>query len=98
MGVYIIRNSKSDKVYIGYGTDVQAKINRHKCELKFGTHRELDLQKAMTTFGESVLQFEILDVLKHEVDSQSNPIDELKILAEMWINRLEKTDAFIGRL
>jgi len=39
MGVYRIRNTRSDKSYVGFSTDMPAKINRHKAELKFGSHR-----------------------------------------------------------
>jgi predicted GIY-YIG superfamily endonuclease len=46
MGVYGIRNSRNDRVYIGSGTDLLAKINRHKAELKFGSHRNKELQEA----------------------------------------------------
>ena len=91
MGVYRIRSTQNNKVYIGYGTDIQARINRHKAELKFGSHRNRELQETWNSLGESALKFEVLDVLEHEEDPQANPDEELKVLAEMWIHKLEKS-------
>ncbi|MFC1863739.1 GIY-YIG nuclease family protein [Thermodesulfobacteriota bacterium] len=53
MGVYRIRSTQNKIVYIGYSTDIQAKINRHKAELKFGSHRNRELRKTWNSLGES---------------------------------------------
>ena len=90
MGIYRIRNTGNDKSYIGCGTDLPAKINRHKAELKFGSHRNRELQEEWNLFGKSSFQFEVLDELDHKEGSQSRPIEELHILKEMWIRKLEK--------
>ncbi len=89
MGVYRIRNTRNDKSYIGFGTDLPAKINRHKAELRFGSHRNNELQEVWNLFGESSLQFEVLDELDHKEDSQTSPIEELHVLREMWMRKLE---------
>lgn len=91
MGVYRIRNSQNDKVYIGFATDLEARFNRQKSELKFGSHRNRELQKIWNSFGESAFEFEILDVLDHEENTQSSADEELHILTEMWIQKLKKT-------
>jgi hypothetical protein len=90
MGVYRIRNTRNDKLYIGCGTDLAAKINRHKAELKFGSHRNRELQEEWNLFGKSSFQFEVLDELDHKEDSQASPIEELHVLKEMWMRKLEK--------
>jgi group I intron endonuclease len=90
MGVYRIINSHNDKVFIGFGTDLAARFNRHKAELKFGSHRNRELQEMWNSFGESAFEFEILDVLDHEEKTQASPNEELHILAEMWIQKLKK--------
>jgi len=90
MGVYRIRNSQNDKSYIGFATDLPARFNRHKAELKFGSHQNRELQEIWNSFGESAFEFEILDVLEHEENTQGNPDEELQILAEMWIQKLKK--------
>jgi hypothetical protein len=90
MGVYRIRTMQNDKAYIGFATDLPARFNRHKAELKFGSHRNRELQETWNLFGESAFEFEILDVLDHEENTQANPDEELRVLAEMWIQRLKK--------
>ena len=90
MGVYRIRNTRNDKLYIGCVTDLPAKINRHKAELKFGSHRKRELQEEWNLFGESSFQFEVLDELDHKENSQASPIEELDLLKEMWMRKLEK--------
>lgn len=90
MGVYKITTAGNDKVYIGFGTDLPAKINRHKAELRFGSHRNRELQEAWNSFGESAFGFHVLDTLDHEEDLKINRTEELHVLAEMWIHKLEK--------
>jgi hypothetical protein len=90
MGVYRIRNTRKDKSYIGFGTDLPAKINRHKAELKFGSHRNSELQEEWNLFGEASFQFEVLDELDPKEESQASPIEELHVLKEMWMRKLEK--------
>lgn len=97
MGVYRIKNSQNNSEYIGSATDLEAKFNRHKAELKFGSHRNKELQKAWNAFGESALTFEILDVLKHEEDIDVDHDEELQVLTELWIQKLEKTGSRIVR-
>jgi hypothetical protein len=48
------------------------------------------LQEEWNSFGESSFQFEVLDELDHKEDSQASPVEELRVLAEMWIRKLEK--------
>jgi len=90
MGVYTIRNTQNGKSYVGYSTDLQAKINRQKAELKFGSHRNQGLLDEWKTFGESAFEFAVLDELEHEENSNADPEEELRVLSDMWIRRLEK--------
>ncbi len=90
MGVYRIRNSQNDIVFLGFATDLPARFNRHRAELKFGNHRNSKLQEIWNSFGESIFEFEILDLLDHEKNNQSSPNEELHVLAEMWVHKLEK--------
>ena len=95
MGVYRIRISKNERTYIGFATNLQARFNRHKAELTFGNHRNKELQEIWNSFGESAFEFEILDVLDHEEHSQADVKDELQILTELWIQKLEKAEGSV---
>ena len=90
MGVYRIRNSQNDQPYVGCGVALGAKINRHKAELKFGSHRNRELQEEWNLHGKSSFQFEVLDELNHKEDSEESYIEELHVLKEMWMRKLEK--------
>ena len=90
MGIYRIRNTRNNKSYVGFDRDLSARINRHKAELKFGSHRNRELQEEWNSFGESSFQFEVLDELVHKENSQISPIEDLQVLAEIWIGKLEK--------
>lgn len=90
MGVYRIKNKENGKSYIGFGTDLQARLSRHRAELKFGSHRNAELLGEWKSFGESCFEFEVLDELEHEENSKANPAEELRILADIWIRKLEK--------
>lgn len=90
MGVYRITSTQSEKVYIGFSRDLPAKINRHIAELKFGNHRNSELQETFNLFGKTALDFEVLDLLDQHEDPQTDPADELPVLLEIWICKLEK--------
>ncbi len=98
MGVYRIRNTRTDKSYVGFSIDVPARISRHKAELNFGSHRNLGLLGEWKSSGESSFEFEILDQMDHQEESQTNPLDELQVLAEMWIRKLENAGSSVVSL
>ena len=98
MGVYRIRSSQNDKVFIGFATDLEARFNRHKAELKFGNHRNRELQEIWDSNGESTFEFGILDMLDQEEGADASPDEELQVLMDMWIEKLKKTGASIVRL
>ena len=90
MGVYKISNNQNNTIFIGYSTDLQARFNRHKAELKFGGHRNKELQNMWNALGETAFTFKVLDELDQKENNQTNPEKELQVLAEMWISKLEK--------
>lgn len=90
MGVYAIRNNVNGIVHIGSGIDVEARINRHRTELRFGSHRNKDLQKEWNAVGELSFQFEVLDELKLRDDTKIDPLTELQVLTDMWIRKLQE--------
>lgn len=90
MGVYRIRNTQNGKSYVGYSIDLQARINRQKAELKFGSHRNSELLSEWKSYGKSSFKFEVLDELELAENSKADPVEELRILSEMWVRNLEK--------
>ena len=90
MGVYAIKISRTSTVFLGAATDLDARLNRHKSELKFRGHRNSELQKLWDAQGEAAFVFEILDVLDHQDNDPADPQQELQTLAEMWTHKLQE--------
>jgi hypothetical protein len=90
MGVYRVRNHQNGKSYIGFATNLQARLNRLKFELKYGIHVNAELLAEWKSFGESAFEIDVLDVLDHSEKTDENDTEALQVLAEMWVRDLEK--------
>jgi len=88
MGVFRISNHKNNKMFIDSSTDMNARWNRHKTELKQGTHRNKELQTDWKKDGEESFSFEILAELEPIEDKTVNYRKELKILQAMVLAEL----------
>ena len=82
-GVLQIKNSKNGMVLIEESTNMQSKWNRHRTELRFGSHRNQKLQKDWNDMGEENFIFSILSELEIKDDDNFNLTNELKLLREM---------------
>jgi len=89
MGVYRVYNQEDGMFLVGSGKDVQAKLNRHQAELKFGGHRNKSLQADWNRLGESVFLFEIVELLSPLEDLDYDPTEDLEELLEMILERKE---------
>ncbi|MDX1829814.1 MAG: GIY-YIG nuclease family protein [Lutibacter sp.] len=88
MGVFQIKNISNNKVLIDNSIDMVSKWNRHKMELKFGNHRNNNLQKDWNEYGADNFVFEVLSELKKKDEENINYQKELKILQEFVIEEL----------
>ena len=89
MGIYQIKNMKNGKIYIGSSKNLQGKINSHKFQLKNGLHVNKEMQKDFNDIGEENFSFDIVDQLKQKEDVNYDYTEELKILEEMWLEKLQ---------
>jgi hypothetical protein len=89
MGVFLIRNNLNDRVFLSAGIDLQGLINRHKFQLKNGTHPNKSLQADWNKLGDSNFAIEILDELKPPNDPAFNPRAELTVLENLWLEKLQ---------
>ena len=92
IGVFQIRNIQNNKILISSSTDLDAIWNRHKFQLDFGSHFNKELQKDFNEVGEEGFSFDILDSLKPKEDVKYDYTDDLKILEEMWLTKLQPYD------
>lgn len=87
IGVFQIKNISNGKILVEGSTNMEAKWNRHRMELKFGNHRNKSLQKDWNQFGETQFVFEILSEIEHKEDL--NFREEVKTLEEMILEELK---------
>ena len=90
MGVYRIHNTRDDRSLIGRSVDLPAILNRERVSLRFRNHPNAALQRDWTTLGPDAFVFEVLDTLKAPDEQPDyDPTDDLRVLEELWIERLE---------
>ena len=89
MGVFQIKNIQNGKIFIDSSSNMNSKWNRHKMELRYGNHRNSELQSDWKNLGEDNFVFEILSDLEQKDDGGINYSKELSLLEEMLIDELE---------
>ena len=94
MGIFQIRNDVNGKVYITKSMNLNASFNRYKMELQYGGGIETEqVLKDVKKYGIENFSFSILDELKHkENDENVNYKEELDLLEEMWLEKLQPYD------
>jgi hypothetical protein len=88
LGVFLIRNTTNDKVFVGAGLDLQGIINRHKFALSAGGHNSKELQKDWNELGADKFDFEILDQMEPLDTPGFDARRELNFMEEMWLEKL----------
>jgi hypothetical protein len=89
MGVFLIRNNLSDRVFLAAGIDLQGLINRHKFQLQHGNHPNKSLQSDWQEFGSGNFAFEIMDELQPPNDPAFDARAELVVLENLWLEKLQ---------
>jgi hypothetical protein len=89
MGVYIIKCSMSDNIFIGNSKNLDGIKNRHIFELKTSIHKIKELQDAWNNYGEKGITFEILDKLEPKGDPKYDYTEDLSTLEELWLEKLK---------
>jgi hypothetical protein len=90
MGIYAIRNTTNGKLFVGHTLNLGAIFNRARFEFAQRMHRVPELQADWERYGEAAFSFEVLDKLPpREEPGGPPPLEELKVLEEMWLERLK---------
>ncbi len=91
MGVFQIRNTVNNKILVESSPNLDAIWNRHRIELKFGSHRNLGLQADWAAHGEQNFDYEILEELDMEQieAKQLDPNKEIKLLEQLYLEELQ---------
>jgi group I intron endonuclease len=81
-GVYVIRNTLNNKVYVGSTKDFWHRFSRHLSCLRTGKHHSNKLQNFVLKYGIDKLNFSLLELCE--------PIKEQYLACEQkWMNQLE---------
>lgn len=97
-GIYRVRNKVSGRALIGATMNLEGRLNRHRFQLKTGTHPIPELQADWNRHGPDAFEFTVLDTLKPRDEPSHDPRDELGVLEELWLEKLGKSGvALYGR-
>ncbi|MEP6947303.1 MAG: GIY-YIG nuclease family protein [Acidobacteriota bacterium] len=89
MGVFQIRNTANDKVFVDSSLNVPGKINRHTFSLKAGLHSAKRLQADWVELGENSFVFEVLEDVEPRSDADYDYASDIKTLEGLWLDKLE---------
>jgi group I intron endonuclease len=89
MGIFQIKNVQNGKIFVGSSLNLAGILNRHKFTLELGSHNNKSLQSDWNEYGAENFQFEVLDYLKPKDDPGHNYSQDLLILEELWLEKLQ---------
>ncbi|MFN8579531.1 MAG: GIY-YIG nuclease family protein [Gemmatimonadaceae bacterium] len=88
MGVYRVRCTVTSDSLVAASKDVNSLLNRHRAQLRTNGHPSRALQAAWNTHGADAFTFEVLEFLEPPEQPDYNPLDDLTILEEIWLEKL----------
>ena len=88
-GVFQVRNTANGKILLGSSLNLEGPLNGHRFMLSIGRHRNEELQKEWNEYGPDRFVFEILEVVKVKDDPNFNLDDELTLLEQIWLEKLQ---------
>lgn len=83
-GVYAIRNRITGRALVAGSNNAEGTLNRHRFELRIGSHRNAKLTQDWAEHGEDSFNFEVLDRVKPNEDPAFNAAQELEALVSLW--------------
>jgi hypothetical protein len=88
-GVYRVRNGVNGKSLVGSSPNLPGMLNRQRFQLEQGSHPHRELQADWNEYGAGAFTFEVLDQLKPSKEPLDDPSEDLRVLLEMWLEKLE---------
>lgn len=88
-GVFQVKNTTNGKVLLGSSLNLEGSLNKHKFMLKIGSHTNKALQKDWDELGANQFVFEILEEVKVVDSPNFNLQDELTLLEQIWLEKLQ---------
>ncbi len=88
MGVYRVLDTITRHSVVAASKDVTSLLNRHRAQLRVNAHPSKALQAAWNANGANSFTFEVLDLFTPPDDPQFDPIADLAVLEDMWLEKL----------
>jgi len=88
-GVFQIKNIANGKVLLGSSLNLEGPLNKHRFMLRINGHPNKELQKDWNELGPDQFVFEILETVPIQEDPNFNLQDELTLLEEIWLEKLQ---------
>jgi hypothetical protein len=88
-GVFQIKNIASGKVLLGRSLNLEGPLNKHRFMLQIHSHPNQELQNDWNELGPDQSTFEILETVPIKDDSNFTLKDELTLLEEIWLEKLQ---------
>jgi len=88
-GVYQVKNLGNSKVLLGSSLNLEGLLNRNRFTLRNNSHPNEELQKDWNELGPDQFLFEILEVVQVQDDPNFNLKDELTLLEQIWLEKLQ---------
>lgn len=92
IGVFRVYNKTNGKSFIGTSVNLTAALNGQRARLTMGGHPSTVLQEEWNRFGADAFEIEVLDTLTPPETPDYNPADDLKVLEDLWLDRLQPFD------
>jgi len=87
-GIYRVRNTTTGKSLVGATVNLPGMLNRQRFQLEHGSHLDRELQRDWDELGPDAFEFEALDRLEPRDEPAYDPTEDLRVLKEMWLEKL----------
>ena len=88
-GIYQVKNLTNGKVLLGSSLNLEGLLNRNRFTLRTNSHPNKELQKDWNELTPDQFLFEILEVVQVQDDPNFNLKDELTLLEQIWLEKLQ---------
>jgi DNA-binding HxlR family transcriptional regulator len=88
-GVFQVKNTVNGKILLGSSKNLHGPLNKHRFLLSIGRHWIKTMQEDWDRLGPDAFVFEVLEVLKQKNDPAFNLEDELALLEQIWIEKVQ---------
>jgi len=96
-GMFRVRNTATGKSLVGSTPNLPGMLNRQRFQLENGSYPSGELQADWNALGPDAFEFEVLDRLKPSDEPDYNATEDLRVLKEMWIEKLKASGEALYR-